>query len=283
LSKKSKSTRKKEKRRRKRRSAGQRQDWIVDLSAVERLIEQGNEYLIHDDDLLRAERTFKKALRLVPLGVPPRDVILYDLGTVYARGQRYEDAYQHFQAAIAVNAERPEYWFNLAMSCLHTLRLGRALRVMEQCVAMSMDDTLRHIAHKELVSMRRMVEHELSIRPKGFTVEQLIEQEDTFQEGCSAMEADRWTEAADLFRRVIAMADVLPQPWGNLGLCLLMMEQYDEGEAALRRALEIEPDYEFAQYNLATLERLRREGGTPGYMTIPPFATKPPPDLTSLE
>lgn len=283
MAKKGKPSHKKRKRKRKRGSAGQRRDWIFDLSAVERLIEQGDEYLTHDDDLLRAERTFKKALSLVPIGVPPRDVILYDLGTVYARGRRHEDAYQHFQAAIAVNAERPEYWFNLAMSCLHTLRLGRALRAMEQCVSMRMGDPLRRMAHKELVSLRRMVEIELSTRPEGFTVEQLIEQEDAFQEGCSAMEAERWPEAADLFRRVIDMADVLPQPWGNLGLCLLMMEQYDEGEAALRRALEIEPDYKFAQYNLAMLERLRQEGGTPDSMVISPFDTKPPPDLIALE
>jgi tetratricopeptide (TPR) repeat protein len=283
LSKKSKSTRKKEKHRRKHRSADQHRGRTVDLSAVERLIDQGIEYLIRDDDLLRAERTFKKALRLVPIGVPPRDVILYNLGTVYARGRHHEDAYQHFQAAIAVNAEKPEYWFNLAMSCLHTLRLGRALRAMEQCVSMRMGDPMRRMAHKELVSMRSMVGHELSIRPEGFTVEQLIEQEDAFQEGCAAMEAERWPEAADVFRRVIDMADVLPQPWGNLGLCLLMMEQYDEGETALRRALEIEPSYEFAQYNLTMLERLRREGGTPDSMVISPFDTKPPPDLIPLE
>lgn len=256
----------------------------MDLSAVERLIEQGNKYLLQDDDLLRAERTFKKALRLVPPGVPPRDVILFNLGTVYARGRHYEEAYQHFQAAISVNAERPEYWFNLAMSSVHTLRLGRALRALEQCVGLRMDDQLRRLAHEELVFVQGMVESELSIRPAGFTVEQLIEQEDAFQDGCAAMEAERWSEAAHLFRRVIAMADVVPQPWGNLGLCLLMMGQYDEAEVALRRALEMKPDYEFAQHNLAMLERLRREGGTPSSVVIPPpFAAKPPPDLIPLE
>jgi len=251
---------------------------------VERLIEQGNEYLMmRDDDLPRAERAFKKALRLVPPGVPPRDVILFNLGTVYARGRRYEDAYQHFQAAIAVNAERPEYWFNLAMSSVHTLRLGRALRALEQCLGLRSDDQLRRMAHKELVFVRGMVERELSDRPEGFTVEQLIEQEDAFQDGCAAMEAERWSKAADSFRRVIDMADVRPQPWGNLGTCLLMMGQYDEGEVALRRALEIEPDYEFAKYNLTMLERLRREGGTPDSIVIPPFTAKPPPDLIPLE
>jgi len=261
--------------------ADQRRGRIVDLSRVERLIEQGNEYLLRDDDLLRAERTFNKALQLVPAGVPPRDVILFNLGAVYARGRRYEAAYQHFQAAIAVNAARPEYWFNLAMSCLHTLRLGRALRALERCVALSADNPrLWRMAREELASVQSMVEHELSIRPAGFTVERLIEQEDTFQEGCALMDVEQWSKAADLFRRVIGIADVLPQPWGNLGLCLLMMEQYDEGEAALRRALEIEPSYEFARHNLTMLGRLRREGGTPDRVAIaPPFATKPPPDL----
>ena len=165
------------------------------------------------------------------------------------------------------------------MSCVHTLRLGRALRALEQCVGLRSDDRLRRMARKELVSVRSMVEVELSIRAEGFTVEQLIEQEDAFQEGVAAMEAERWSKAADSFRRVIDMADVLPQPWGNLGMCLLMMGRLEEGEAALRRALEIEPGYEYAQYNLTTLEKLRREGGTPDSMMIPPFAAKPPPDL----
>ncbi len=31
------------------------------------------------------------------------------------------------------------------------------------------------------------------------------------------------------------MGDCLPQPWGNLGICLMMQERYDEAEAALKR------------------------------------------------
>jgi hypothetical protein len=36
--------------------------------------------------------------------------------------------------------------------------------------------------------------------------------------------------------RVNAMADVLPQPNRNLGIMLMMQQQWDESEAALRRA-----------------------------------------------
>jgi Flp pilus assembly protein TadD len=268
---------------RKRKTIGLRRGRAVDISTVERLIDQGMEYLLRNDDLLNAERAFKRALRLVPAGMSPRDVILYNLGTVYARGLRTEEAYQHFKAAIAVNDARPEYWFNLAMSCLHTLRLGRAQRALERCLNLPMNDELRRMAHKEFLSVREMVAYELSIRPEEFTIDQLIEQSDTFLSGYAAMEAKRWSKAADLFRRVIEMADVIPQPQGNLGLCMLMMGKYEEGERALRRALEIEPGYEFAQHNLKMLERMRREGGKADSVVVPPASFgKPPPDLISL-
>jgi Tfp pilus assembly protein PilF len=52
------------------------------------------------------------------------------------------------------------------------------------------------------------------------------------------------------------MGDCLPQPWGNLGICLMMQERYDE--AALKRALVIDPRYTLAKSNLAALLEIRR-------------------------
>ncbi len=68
------------------------------------------------------------------------------------------------------------------------------------------------------------------------------------------------------------MNDCLPQPQGNLGLALLMQKQYDQAEAAFKRALEIEPDYDLAQRNLAVLPRIRRSGETPAFAFREPFA-----------
>ena len=74
------------------------------------------------------------------------------------------------------------------------------------------------------------------------------------------MAANKWKEAEEEFRRSIAMGDCLPQPWGNLGMSMLMQGRYDEAEAALKRALEIEPRYQFAKHNLALLPEIRRNG-----------------------
>ena len=56
------------------------------------------------------------------------------------------------------------------------------------------------------------------------------------------------------------MGDCLPQPWGNLGICLMMQERYDEAEEALKRALVIDPKYAIAKNNLAALPKPERLG-----------------------
>ena len=81
-----------------------------------------------------------------------------------------------------------------------------------------------------------------ALRGPHFTFDQLIAQEELFQQAVQMMAQHRWAEAEPIFRQSIAMGDVLPQPWGNLGICLLMQRQFDAAEAALRRALEIDPE-----------------------------------------
>jgi len=50
-----------------------------------------------------------------------------------------------------------------------------------------------------------------------------------------------------------------------------MQQRYDEAEAALKRALEMDPDYELARHNLANLPAARRSG-LPPEMEVPhPF------------
>ena len=120
-----------------------------------------------------------------------------------------------------------------------------------------------------------MVKDDLRKRGLGFTIEQLIEQQDLFNQGAQQMAEKRWQEAEQTFRRIIAMADVLPQPNGNLGIMLLMQRRWDESEAALRRALEIDPDYQLARDNLALLEKIRKTGKLPEEFKITsPFNDK---------
>jgi Tfp pilus assembly protein PilF len=108
-----------------------------------------------------------------------------------------------------------------------------------------------------------LAEDERALRGPHFTLDQLIAQEELFQQAVQVMAQQRWAEAEPLFRQSIALGDVLPQPWGNLGLCLLMQRQFDAAEVALRRALEIDPSYTIARQNLAALPAIRATGKLP--------------------
>jgi Flp pilus assembly protein TadD len=99
----------------------------------------------------------------------------------------------------------------------------------------------------------------------------MAEQQELFQHALSIMAEGRWGEAEAELRRVIAMADVLPQPWGNLGLTLIMQHRFDEAEAALRRALEIDPKYAIARSNLMDLGQIRETGQLPQVAISHPF------------
>ncbi len=68
----------------------------------------------------------------------------------------------------------------------------------------------------ELKFARDLVEKTLKLSGPGFTLDQLIEQEDLFQNGLQLMEAGKWKEAEQAFQASITMGDCLPQPWGNL-------------------------------------------------------------------
>ncbi len=103
-------------------------------------------------------------------------------------------------------------------------------------------------------------EKSIKLRGPNFTLDQLTEQEDLFQRGLKLMEASQWNEAEQAFQASIAMGDCLPQPWGNVGICLLVQEHYDEAEAALKRALVIDPHYIIAKNNLAMVSESRRIG-----------------------
>ncbi len=111
----------------------------------------------------------------------------------------------------------------------------------------------------------------MKMRGPDFTLEQLIEQEELFQQDLKLMEGEKWEEAGQAFQTAIAMGDCLPQPWGNLGISFMMQERYDEAEEALKRAIAMDPTYALAKNNLAALPQFRRTGPPQGVLLNEPF------------
>jgi len=202
----------------------------------------------------------ERLLRYLPQHAPLRADVLGQLGVAHAMLQNYEESYQAFTEALEITPNDAELWYNRGMASAFTSRFGRSLRDYERAKELHSVTALTGELEKRLKVARKIVKGSLKMRGPNFTLDQLIEQEDLFQRGLERMETGKWDEAGQAFQATIAMGDCLPQPWGNLGISLMMQQRYDEAEAAFRRALVIDPKYALAKQNLAMLPETRRTG-----------------------
>ncbi len=202
----------------------------------------------------------ERLLNYLPKHARQRVDVLDRLGTAQGMLQNFAQSYAAYTEALSLAPNNAELWFNRGMASRFTSRFGRSLRDYERANELNTRPELAKKLEEELKFARKMAEGSLKLRGPHFTLDQLIEQEDHFQNGLQLMEAGQWQEAEQAFQASIDMGDCLPQPWGNLGISLIMQERYDEAEGALRRALVIDPHYTLAKKNLAALPTIRRTG-----------------------
>jgi len=218
---------------------------------------------IFQGNYAEAVATCERLLNYLPRHAPQRIEVLDQLGTAQAMLKNFPQSYAAYTEALSLDPNNAELWFNRGMASRFTSRFGGSLRDYERAKELNIRPELAKKLEEELKFARELAGKTLKLRGPDFTLDQLIEQEDLFQEGLQLMEAGEWEEAEQAFQAAIAMGDCLPQPWGNLGISLMMQERYDEAEAALKRALVMDPQYTLAKNNLAALPKIRRTGLPP--------------------
>ena len=233
--------------------------WRASPQQVEAWLNKAEQQLM-GERYKSAVQTARQVLRHVPQDSKPGGEALRLLGNALAMLQDFEGSYEALSRALDVQPEDANTWYNRALSCQFTTRTGQALRDMERAIALESNPRLCRIYEEALASIQKIVDKQIALRGPGSTLDQIIEEQTRFQHGIKLMRAEKWAEAEAAFRGVIEMGAVPPQPWANLAGCIIMQEQYDEAEEALRRALEIEPGYELAHQNLLMMPDIREHG-----------------------
>jgi len=218
------------------------------------------EEALRDESFEEAKQLTRKILRNIPRDSEAGLDALNHLATTLGMLHEYAAAYKVLSEAIELDPERSEFWYNRALSAIYTARTGQALRDLERAIALEQDKRVLRVYQEKLDFFRRAVNQDIALRGPDFTLEQLIEQQAVFNQGMALLEEERYEEAEPLFKQVIEMGDVLPQPWANLAGCYMAQERYDEAEAALKRALEIDPTYDVALQNLLKMPYIREHG-----------------------
>jgi tetratricopeptide (TPR) repeat protein len=227
---------------------------------------------IAGQDYSGALRTAKRILKYIPKNVAPYAEALGIMGMVYALRKEFEQSFQALSQAVEIKPEDAYLWYNRGLSARFTSRTGLSLRDLEQAVRLEGKGKMADKFLKEVKFARQIAESEMVMRGRGFTLDQLIEQQELFQQGNNLSMQGKWQEAEVIFRRSIGMGDCLPQPWGNLGICLAMQNRFDEAEAAYIRAIEIDPQYQRAKEHMKNLEAMRAHPDEkPEFLITSPF------------
>ena len=233
--------------------------WLINPAQVDKWLDQAAEQLI-EQDYQGAAQTARRILRYVPKGSDAYTDAHLHLGNALGMLEAFEAAYEAFSQTLAARPDDAIALYDRALTARTLLHTGRAVRDLERAVALEDNPDLRQRYQDELDFTCEVVQEQIAERGPDFTLEQLIQQQDTFREELALMQANAWEEAEVAFRQVIDMGDVLPQPWANIAGCMIMQGRYDEAEDALRRALEIDPEYDLARQNLIMLPVIRERG-----------------------
>lgn len=231
--------------------------WLIGRQQVEEMLGKASSQLAAQD-YDGAVRTGKRILQYIPQKDKVRAEALGMIGMAYALQKKFEESYQILSEAVRIDPEDSYLLFNRGLSARFTSRSGQSLQDFERVAAMKKDNMIDERIEEELEFARKIAASEIKMRGKDFTLDQLIEQQELFQRGNNLSGEGKWQEAEAAFRASIEMGDCLPQPWGNLGICLAMQNRFDEAEDAYRRALKIDPKYERAKENMRNLDYRRK-------------------------
>ncbi|HLG64832.1 MAG TPA: tetratricopeptide repeat protein [Ktedonosporobacter sp.] len=223
-------------------------------------------------DFVGCIRTCEPLLAPLPKRSHERLEVLMLLGLAHGMLQQYQQSYDIFSEAIALEPTFAESWYNRGLACHYLARPGEAVQNFERAVELSKDEP-GEMARKfalQLEEGRRELQEAMLAHGTDITFEQYLEREEWFTQALRLVKQEQWHEAEGLFRQLTEMGSRIPSYWGNLGVCLLMQLRYEEAEAALKQALAVDPDYSIARDNLKKLPELRRSKRPVGHKLINP-------------
>ncbi len=240
----------------KRKQKAQRQE-------LARWLEEGWLALV-DGDFPQAIDHFRRVVKRYPNSTEG----WLGLGLALAWNGDKEEGYQAIRRSVELDPTRVEAWHAMAsvadmlgysLEAWDSIRTARRLAEEQN----SPPETRRGLEVTEAAiyqGLQRLAK-EMGVdlfSEEGRTL--LREVYEAFNDGVRALRERDNARAVASFQRVVELAPNNPRAWGNLGVALAFLGKYDEAEAALQKALDIDPTYEPARLNLAHLRNAREQG-----------------------
>src|SRR5713101_3890145 len=193
---------------RKSKQSRHKKKFTASLSPVDKYLDLIGHH-IFQGNYAEAVATCERLLNYLPQHAPQRIDVLDQLGTAQVMLQNFPQSYAAYAEALSLNSNNAGLWFNRGMASRFTSRFGRSLRDYERAKELNIRPELAKKLEEELEFARKLAGNSMKMRGPDFTLDELIEQEDLFQDGLQLTEAGVWEEAEKAFQASSAMGDCL--------------------------------------------------------------------------
>jgi tetratricopeptide (TPR) repeat protein len=177
----------------------------------------------------------------------------YAMGVICVMRKHYDEAIAYFDKAIEIYPYFVEAWFNKGASHQKKLEVREMLKAYQKVVEIGdpADDFVRH-ANDVIKEMKDQIRQDTNL-----TLDQYLKGMDKFNEAFAAMQSKEWEKALSSFQDVVRIDPKHTQSYGSIGICYAHLGQRDKALESLDKALELDPNYEPAILNRATVSSLK--------------------------
>lgn len=189
-----------------------------------------------------------------------------NLGNIFLEANRLSEARQHFTAALKIDQESPAAHYGLGQVALSERNYAEAVRYFERTLAIvsaatrvrySLAMAYRGLGELEKAKANLRLQGTVGVRVADPLVDELqnIIQGERLHlvRGRVALEAKRYREAADEFRKAVAARPESVTGRVNLGAALNLLGDHRGAIEQFEAALRIAPENVNAHYNLGLL------------------------------
>ena len=164
--------------------------------------------------------------------------------------ENYETAYDYFTNAAYVFPDSSDAYVNQAYALLNAGRRGEAADALEQAMEAGEDKADTYVYLADLYRMQERHEDSIELLEEG--LEKYPENEQLWSLLLNEYVAtEQVDEAMSRYEQLVEQAPNNQLYRFNYGTLLLNADRYEDAVEQLQRAVELDPEYPNAQYNLA--------------------------------
>ena len=177
------------------------------------------------------------------LAIQPRYALaLNNLGNAFLRTGRIEEAVEQYQKALALQPGDAGTHDNLGNALLKTGQVDEAIAHFRTALALRPDDAETHDYLGNALLKKGQVDEAISQCQQALALQpDKAEFHNNF--GNALLEKKQPTEAIQQYQRAIALQPASAEFHHNLGIVLLRQGRVDEALQQFQKAVEIQPDY----------------------------------------